>query len=498
MSFTSDELIRFIERARKLKLLLIGDFMVDCYLWGETNRISPEAPVPVVSVSKEERTFGGAGNVLKNLIPYEPKIVVVTIFGKGAYDDFARKELTRLGVPLDGILTDPDRPVGIKTRVLAGSQHLLRIDREKAEAISPQWENQILKKVDQMIDQCDVVLASDYGKGILTPKVLSHLIKSAAKHEVPLLIDPKGYDYKIYRGCFLITPNTREAEQAVGFPIRNESDVEKAGRKLLRETGANAILITRGKEGMTLFERNTKSCYVPAMAKEVFDVTGAGDTVLAFLGLGIGMGFPLRKTAELANTAAGIVVGKLGAATATPNELIESTTGPNLFHQKIKLKEELSTLVQELQKKGKRVVFTNGCFDLIHPGHLSVLEKAKGKGDVLIVGLNSDQSVKKLKGNGRPIQKQQDRAQVLSALAYVDYVTIFDELTPDLLIRNLRPDLLVKGGDYDPKKIVGSDFVRSIGGSVETVPFIDNHSTSEILGRIQSIQEEKNKWVSTK
>lgn len=477
-----------LKKCSALKMLVIGDIMVDQYVWGEAERISPEAPVPVVKVERQEKSLGGMGNVLRNLLPFGVKLFPVMVLGESPNDLFVEKELQRLGIDSPLILKDPRKPVPLKTRLLASAQQMVRIDEESIAPLASPLEEEVIQKISKFIPECRIVLISDYGKGLLTLRVLDGLIQKARMHRLPVLVDPKGQNYEIYRGCTLITPNRREAEGAAGFLFHNEHEILRGAQTLQKITGAEAVLITRGKEGMNLYEKNGNMLNISTQAREVYDVTGAGDTVLAFMGLGIGTGLSFRQSAEIANKAAGIVVGKVGAATVTPEELNNSYLKKQTTKEKIISEEALCEKIKRHKIRGQRIVFTNGCFDLLHPGHVAILESAKAKGDILVVALNSDRSVQEIKGNCRPILHLPDRSRLVAALSCVDYVTSFDEPTPAGLIQKLQPEILVKGADYKESEIVGMESVKSNGGKVETIPLEGGYSTTSIIEKIHSFK----------
>jgi len=329
------------------------------------------------------------------------------------------------------------------------------------------------------------VICSDYGKGTLTPGLLGTLSSVASKHSKPIVVDPKGVDYSKYRGADVLTPNVRELELMDGRPVRGQEDLRRAARRLIRGADLKALVVTRGKDGMSVFQRRGQSFDIPAQAREVFDVTGAGDTAIAFLAMGLFAGMGLKEAAEIANKAAGIVVGKVGALPVSPSELLhELDERPSHTSLKIVGVSELKRIVNQARNQGRKIVFTNGCFDLLHIGHIRYLQLARRLGDMLVVGLNSDSSVRKIKGPRRPVIGEQERANIVAALGDVDYVVVFHETTPRRLIAELRPDILVKGGDYTVETVVGRDIVERYGGKVEIVPYVGSVSTTQIMQRI--------------
>ncbi len=471
--------------AGAVRALVIGDLMLDEYLWGATERISPEAPVQVVDVVREDLRLGGAGNVVNNLVALGCRVSVCRVIGADENGTHLCHAFSGMGVETGGVFEDPGRRTGKKTRVLAAHQQIVRIDRESREEIAPGFEEKIIDFLEREGGGFQVFVVSDYLKGVLTPRVLRAAIDTGRRLGIPVVIDPKGSDYARYRGGTILTPNRREAEQSSGIAITDETSLNAAGTKLLAELELDALLITRSEAGMSLFNADGRTLHIPTVAREVFDVTGAGDTVLATLSLGLAAGMPLAEAARLANTSAGIVVGKLGTSTVSPDEIMaEIGRGHKDSDSKIKNLDVLSGIVAAEKSRGRRIVFTNGCFDLLHVGHVKYLQKARTFGDLLILGLNSDASIRRLKGEKRPLIDEDERAHILAALDCIDYVLIFEEDTPLRLISTLRPDVLVKGGDYTLEGVVGRDLVESYGGRVELVTFVDDRSTTSIIEKI--------------
>jgi len=467
-------------------ILVIGDLMIDEYLWGNVERISPEAPVQIVDIERTEYTLGGAGNTVRNLASLGASVYVSSVVDNKENGSLITEGLAKINVYTEGLFKDPNRVSSRKTRVMAGHQQVLRIDKETKTPIGRQYENKLIDFIKDNISNFHAIIASDYMKGVLTEKVLSNVIKAAKEANKPIIIDPKGADYRKYVGATIITPNAKEAELASGITIINASDLKEAGIKLLKELETNAILITRGSKGMSLFKKDGGTIDIPAVAREVYDVTGAGDTVVSVLGLGLAAGLSFENAATLSNIAAGIVVEKVGTATVTIGELEDRLEERKVRSSKIKTQEEIMEVIQRLRKKEKKIVFTNGCFDLLHIGHIKLLREAKMKGDILIVALNSDSSVRKLKGKKRPVITYSERAQILSALDCVDYVVKFAELTPLTLIKKIKPDVLVKGNDYSKEEVVGKDIVEKYGGRVELIDLVKGKSSSGIVKRIKN------------
>lgn len=468
-----------------IRCLVIGDLMLDEYLWGKAERISPEAPVQVVDVIREELRLGGAGNVVHNLAALGTQVSVCSVVG----DDQNGREL--LGqfchhhIDTSAVFLDPERRTSRKTRVVAAHQQIVRIDRESRSALPADVEQQLCSWITANASQYRVVVLSDYNKGVLTPAVIKSAISSAAAAGIPVLVDPKGTDYERYHGATLLTPNRKEAEAASGVSITDGDSLTNAAAVIMGASGLQYLLITRSEEGMSLFSESGETVHIPTVAREVFDVSGAGDTVLATLAVGIASGFSVAESAKLANVAAGIAVGKLGTSIVTPQEIIDTIALEHKdSHAKIKSLEVLSPIIAAEKDRGKRVVFTNGCFDLLHAGHVKYLQKARALGDLLVLGLNSDASVRRLKGSKRPLIDQDERAHLLAALDCIDYVVVFDEDTPLQLVTALKPLILAKGGDYSLDAVVGRDVVESYGGRVELVTFVDGKSTTNIIEKV--------------
>ena len=468
-------------RKSDVNILVVGDLMIDHYLWGSCERISPEAPVQVVDIKKETTTLGGAGNVINNLVSLGANVSVASVIGK---DDIANEMLEileDLDVVTKNIIKQEERKTSKKSRILASNQQIVRYDKESKEDISKQSEEKLLKSIKNDIKNFDAVILSDYGKGVLTDSFTKELISLANRYEKKVFVDPKGKDYSKYTKAYLLTPNKKEATLATGVEITDEESLKKALLKLKEICDVKIPLITLSEDGIAILEDDVKR--FPTVAKEVFDVTGAGDTVIASLAFAIANGFDIDKACVFANLAAGVVVGKIGSATVTLDEIeeYESSLRKSEADDHIKSFEEIANIVENAKKRGKTIVFTNGCFDILHVGHVKYLQIAKSFGDVLIVGLNSDQSIKRLKGEDRPVNTLQDRAYILASLEVVDYVVPFESDTPLELIKMIKPDILVKGGDYKGKKVVGTEFA----GELRLVDFVDGKSTTNIISKIK-------------
>lgn len=468
-------------KGKSPKILVIGDLMIDHYLWGSCERISPEAPVQVVNVNHESSVLGGAGNVANNLNTLGAKVDVISVIGDCEISEEFIELLTEIKVNTQYLITQKKRVISKKSRVIASQQQVLRYDRESVEEISNESQKKILDTFKNIIKNYDIVLLSDYGKGVLTFELTRSLIAIANENNKRVLVDPKGINYSKYKGAFLLTPNKKEASKATKVDIKDDASLKQAIAQLKAECNLDISIITLSEQGVAIYDDTLR--IHPTTAIEVFDVTGAGDTVLASLGFALACDYDIDDAVKLSNFAAGVVVGKVGTATATLNEIIEheSSLNKSRSDNHIKTISEISILSKELKARGKKIIFTNGCFDILHTGHVRYLESAKSYGDVLILGLNSDRSVTALKGEGRPINIQLDRAYMLAALEAVDYVVVFDKDTPYDLIKAVKPHVLVKGGDYEGKEVVGQD----IADELKLVQFIDGKSTTKIIEKIQ-------------
>ncbi|UTJ07349.1 D-glycero-beta-D-manno-heptose-7-phosphate kinase [Arcobacter roscoffensis] len=462
-------------------ILVIGDLMIDHYLWGSCDRISPEAPVPVLKVTKETNVLGGAGNVVNNLNALGANIGALSVIG----DDKIANELKSMLESIETknfLVVQKNRETSKKSRLIASNQQIIRYDKETTFDIDKKSEAKLLEILEKQIKNYDLVLLSDYGKGVLTNSLTKNIISLVNSQNKKVLVDPKGSDYSKYKNSYLLTPNKKEASLATNIDITDEKSLYIAISKLKNDYKLDISLITLSEEGIAIFDEELR--VKPTVAREVYDVTGAGDTVLASIAFAISCGLDINTAVSFANLASGVVVGKLGSATATLDEIIEyeASLNQNSSSSQIKTKDEMINLSKKLKQKNKKIVFTNGCFDILHVGHIKYLEVAKSFGDVLILGLNTDSSVKRLKGESRPINPQEDRAYTLAALKSVDYVVQFDEDTPYELIKALNPDVLVKGGDYKGKEVVGQDLVKEL----RLVDFVEGKSTTSTIQRIKS------------
>ncbi len=463
------------------KILVIGDLMIDHYLWGSCDRISPEAPVQVVNVKNESTVLGGAGNVINNLKTLGAQVDVISVIGGCEISDELKDLLSNINVNSKYLITQKNRITSKKSRIIASQQQVVRYDRESTDEINNTSQDLILESFKSIIKNYNGVLLSDYGKGVLTSELTQSIITIANQNNKKVLVDPKGLDYSKYKGAYLLTPNKKEASEATQINIKDGTSLTQAITKLKNECDLDVSLITLSEQGVAIFDDTLRTH--PTVAREVFDVTGAGDTVLASLGFALACEYNIDDAVKFANLAAGVVVGKIGSATATLNEIIEyeSSLNKSTSDEHIKTLDEITVLSTELKARDKKIVFTNGCFDILHAGHVRYLETAKSYGDVLILGLNSDRSVTALKGEDRPINTQLDRAYILAALEAVDYIVIFDEDTPYDLIKAVKPHVLVKGGDYEGKEVVGQD----IADELKLVQFVNGKSTTKTIEKIQ-------------
>ena len=467
-------------RKKKPNIAVIGDLMIDKYIWGACERISPEAPVQVVSVDKESAVLGGAGNVLSNLVALDSKVSIYSVIGDDSNADKLKTLMQKLKLVETTLITQEARITTQKSRVIASGQQVLRYDDETTEAISLQSQMQLFEALQKNLFGYDAILLSDYGKGVLTPNLCRDIIAQANAMHIPVLVDPKGKDYSKYKNATLLTPNKKEASLASGIDIKDEQSLAKALEYFKESLALDYAMITLSEDGIGLLDEKVET--IPTVAREVYDVTGAGDTVLASLGVALASGFSVKAACEFANKAAAVVVAKVGSATATLNEIEEYEHSLNKGQAESKIKDftQIARIAKRLKEQKRKIVFTNGCFDILHRGHASYLEKAKGLGDILILGLNSDESITRLKGENRPINTLEDRAFLLAALESVDYVVPFTEDTPLELIEEILPHILVKGKDYEGKEVVGA----KIADEVVLIDFVAGKSTTGMIEKI--------------
>ena len=477
-------LVEWVDRLRNVTVLCVGDAMLDRFVYGSVNRISPEAPIPVLRIQREQAMLGGAGNVVRNLVALGSKSSFVALIG----EDAAGREVEGLLSGIDASLVrDMDRQTTIKTRYIASSQQLLRTDSETESPVSQACQQQILDAARPYLSQVGAVVLSDYGKGVLTPMVIAELIAAANQLGVPVVVDPKGNDYRRYAGADVLTPNRKELIEATGMKADNDDQVIAAARHLITTCNVKSVLVTRSQDGMSLVTAD-QVAHLPAQAQEVFDVSGAGDTVIATFAAAIAAGAKPLDAARIANVAAGIVVAKVGTAVAYAEEVIAALHHGELqtAEHKVLGRDVAAGVIERWRSKGLKVGFTNGCFDLLHPGHIALLNQARSACDKLVVGLNSDASVQRLKGPTRPVQSEAARATVLASLSVVDLVVIFGEDTPLDLICGLKPSVLVKGADYTIDTVVGAKEVASWGGEVFLAQLVPGQSTTSTIARINA------------
>lgn len=486
MPLTPDD-FDLLKQSHAKRVLCLGDCMLDRFVYGQVSRISPEAPVPVFQETQATMMPGGAANVVANIGTYKGLVDFISVIGTDPEAGILLETLKDHPHITPHLIKETARPTTVKTRFITNSQHLLRVDKEACTDILPETRQQILSLFKELITACDIVLFSDYNKGFFTPGLTQQLIKIAQSCKKPVVIDPKGSNYKKYDGATILTPNRSELKAATGLPVTTDADIEKAARHLIQSYNLDTVLVTRSEAGMSLITAE-KAHHIATEAKQVYDVSGAGDTSVATLTLALACGIELKNACEIANVAAGIVVGKSGTATVYQEELLSDLIRKYNSHLPEKLSdlETAQRLVQQWKNVGKKIGFTNGCFDLIHPGHITLLKKAKQLCDVLIVGLNSDASVKLLKGEQRPIQNEQARAAVLSALGDTDLILIFSEPTPLHLIETLKPDILIKGSDYTINQVVGAGIVQACGGKVALIDLVPDFSTTNIVNKLAS------------
>jgi D-beta-D-heptose 7-phosphate kinase/D-beta-D-heptose 1-phosphate adenosyltransferase len=478
-------LIDWLDRLAAAQVVCVGDVMLDRFVYGEVERISPEAPIPVLQIAREAVTIGGAGNVARNLSALGTETRLFGVVG----DDPAGREAAEVlsfenSVALS-LTADGGRPTTVKTRFIAGGQQLLRTDEEDLTALSDGLLAQLSADVAASVSggKCGALILSDYGKGVLTDAMIAAAMDAARAASVPVVVDPKGVDFGRYRGAGVITPNRHELGAASRMPVDSDAEVAAAARHLIETCRLDAVIATRGADGMAVVSVSDE-VYLPALAREVFDVSGAGDTVVASVAAGLAAGMSVVDAAQLANVAAGLVVAKVGTAVVRLDELADGLGGAPGLAAKIMENAALQERVAQWRARGLSVGFTNGCFDIVHPGHISLIEQASAACDRLIVALNDDVSVQRLKGEGRPVQPEGARARVIASLAGVDGVVLFAEDTPQLLIEAVRPDVLVKGADYSVDEVVGGELVASYGGRVVLADLVDGFSTTDTISRI--------------
>jgi D-beta-D-heptose 7-phosphate kinase/D-beta-D-heptose 1-phosphate adenosyltransferase len=469
------------------RILVIGDVMLDRYVWGDVDRISPEAPIPIFKVGKEEHRLGGAGSVSTMLAALDADVTLASIVGDDGEGKVTRAMLDQIGVDTGAVFTLPGRVSTLKERLLGRThsrhpQQMMRIDREQSEAVDATTADRLLAAIERQLDRTDLVMISDYNKGVCAGEFIPRVIDMVKPHRLPVVADPvRDADYCRYHGCTCITPNRTEASLAVGMKIATPEDGLEAARRLLR-FGIESVMVTLDRDGIAWADRQGNVRHFPIRPRQVYDITGAGDMVLSTLGYAMASGVAWHQIVELANLAGGLEVERLGVMPVTRRELAAAIrNGGYSPVQKVVSVDELRAALAPRRKQGERVAMTNGCFDLLHPGHVASLQEARNYGDLLVVGLNSDRSIRELKGPGRPIVDERGRAEMLAALACVDYVVLFDETSVAGLIGQVLPDVLVKSAQYAHDEVVGHEIVEAAGGRVVRVPMRGDYSTTALL-----------------
>jgi len=488
-----DSLISLFERPLRPRMFLVGDVMLDRYLWGDVERISPEAPIPVLRVTREEHRLGGAGSVASMLAALEAHVVLAAVTGSDSEGQVIRELLSGLGVHARYVPADPDRASTVKTRLLGRSQqrhphHMMRVDREDVRPILARLADQLLQGLRESLGEIDLVVISDYNKGVCAGDFIPRVVQLARAADVPVIADPvRDADYRRYAGCACITPNRTEAGLAAGMKIAAPQDGAEAARRLLG-FGIEGVAVTMDRDGIAWADQQGNEEVFPARPRQVADVTGAGDMVLSTIGYCLAAGADFRLAIEAANVAGGLEVERLGVVPLTRQDILrELAHGAFPAAQKIVTIEQLLPELERRRLAGQRIVMTNGCFDLLHPGHVASLHEARKQGDCLVVGLNSDRSVRQLKGPGRPIIDQQGRGEMLAALSCVDYVVVFDEASVEGLIAQVVPDVLVKAAQYSTEQVVGHKIVQRHGGHVVSVPMKPHYSTTRLIEKSRSV-----------
>ncbi|MBW2697077.1 MAG: D-glycero-beta-D-manno-heptose-7-phosphate kinase [Deltaproteobacteria bacterium] len=477
-----------LEGFHRSRVLCVGDVMLDRFSYGRVERVSDEAPIQILHVGSQRSMLGGAGNVVRNVVALGARAILIAVTG----DDDSAREIDELAESEERLeqrlVVDPSRPTTVKTRFIAEGQQLLRADSESTDPVGEETTRRLIEAIAAELRHADVMVLSDYMKGVLTDELLSVAIAKAKVAGVPVIVDPKREDFSVYSGATVLKPNRAELEAGGRQACQTDAEIELAARGVARDCRIDAVLVTRSQQGMSLIRPDCEALHLRAKALEVSDVSGAGDTVVATTAVALASGAALHSAAELANIAGGIVVGKLGTAVVSREELGAAliAADASATEAKVKSAEAAYLDVQRWRKKGCRIGFTNGCFDLLHPGHISLLTEAKSHCDRLIVGLNSDESVKRLKGSDRPVQPEAARAIVLASMNVVDRVVIYSDDTPIPLLYLLEPDVLIKGGDYTIDEVIGGDVVQGYGGVVKIASLAPGHSSSEVIAKMSA------------
>ncbi len=494
----STELIDLVQRLGQPRVLVVGDLMLDRYVWGDAERISQEAPVILLRADRREERLGGASSVATMLRALGARVALAGVVGSDGDGGRIRQMLTDLGIDHEGVITDAGRPSTVKERYIGRAQHrhpqqMIRVDYEDRRPVGDAVRDELARAIQMQLRHADIVLVSDYDKGVCTPGLLAAVIGGARALELRVIADPiRSQDYRRYHGCSAITPNRLEAGLATGRTLTNDDEIFAAAAQLQEQLDLEAAIITLDKDGMALKHRDGRLRHVPTRPRQVYDITGAGDMVMSVLGMALAAGADYEAAIALANVAGGLEVEKIGVATVTRDEILRDLMQAGAFgtdaggHSKIMPLETLRRALEEHRRLGQRVAFTNGCFDVLHAGHVQYLQEARAQADLLVIGLNSDASVQALKGKARPVQPLTARATVLAGLQAVDYVTVFDETTPLHLIQAIRPDVLVKGADYRKDEVVGAEFVESYGGRVHLATLHRGLSTTHLIERMRA------------
>jgi len=479
-------------------VLLVGDIMLDSFIYGAVSRISPEAPIPVIKATREKKMLGGAGNVLANLVALGCKTDIISIIGADIAGQEVMQHVSDCGASVGGMIEDSARPTILKTRYISQNQQLLRVDREEIFALDDAIEKQIISNAEKLMANANILILSDYGKGVLTPTVIKALIKLANKNKIPVVVDPKGNDFSIYKGASIITPNRNELRDAtnglnISGAVKTDADIESTAQALIKQSGVETVIVTRSEDGISVVNKKDKPVHIPTKVREVYDVSGAGDTVVATVAAMMASGANPVEAAEIANIAGGLAVAKLGTAIISQTEIQAALEkGEDTTSQDIAPLMDWNAAKDQIEKwqaQGLKVGFTNGCFDIVHYGHVNYLARAKKKCDRLIMGLNHDQSVRILKGPERPINDEVARASVIGALASIDMVVLFganqesEDNTPCGVLDAIRPDVIMKGGDYTIDQLPEAQVVLAYGGEVEIMPLYDGYSTTNIINK---------------
>lgn len=478
---------KFIKRLNSLKIIVIGDLMLDRYISGKVNRTSPEAPVPIIHIDNVTTSPGGAANVASNLKSAGANVELYGVIGKEIEGDLLLNHIRNFKILSKGIIRVSGRPTTTKNRVIAENQQVVRYDNEASNPIDNKDKKKILTKVFTSINKTkpDAVIFSDYAKGVISKDLISNIIKITRKNNILSIADPKGANLSKYKGVNVITPNLKEAQFLSGLQISDNNSLNRVTRLLIEKCNLDGLLLTRGKDGISYRLKNEKTKHISSYTKDVYDVTGAGDTVISTFTLSLLITGNWEYSVKMANSAAGIIVSRVGTSSISQQELLDLYEAGYIVQSKVIELKALENEIRKNKRKNKKIVFTNGCFDLLHPGHIDIIRKAKTLGDILVVAINSDYSVKRLKGNSRPLIPETQRANILASLETVDFVTVFSEDTPIEIIKSLKPDIIVKGGDYKPQQVVGKDIVESYGGKVCIFPLLENYSTTSLLEKLR-------------